>query len=296
MDMRQLDQFVTLARTLNYRKAAESLHMTQPPLSASIRRLEERWGALLFTRTRRGTELTPSGLAALEDAKRALFHAQQACRAAQAAATGEAGMLRLGFVGSATYGLMPRVIPLFRRRHPQVQLQLVESTTARITAMLEAGDLEAGLVRVPLAHACKARIVLIEHDEFVAALPLKSRLARRRKLALADLRDEPFVMYSASMVPGLHGAVLLACQRAGFVPRVQQEAVQVPTLVSLVESGLGVALVPSVATNQTNPRVVIKHLVDSDRAAIGLALALPPGGSSGVADRLRECLLELTRK
>jgi DNA-binding transcriptional LysR family regulator len=293
MDSRQLHHFLALAETLNYHRAAERLHIAQPPLSASIRRLEGKVGVPLFERNRRGTELTAAGAAALEHARRAVFHSEQFTLAARTAARGEAGSLRVGFVGSATYALMPRVLPLFRARFPGVQLQLEESTTARIVEMVEAGDVDVGLVRFPIARACKARIVPAERDVFVAALPVAHPLARRSRLALGDLAGEPFVMYSASVVPGLHAAALLACQEAGFIPEVQQEAVQVQTLISLVESGLGIALVPSVAARHATRQLVFKPLTGpGSRTAIGLALALPPGGATSAARRFQESVVE----
>lgn len=293
MDTRQLRHFITLAETLNFHRAAERLHMTQPPLSASIRRLEEQVGVALFTRNRRGTELTPAGSAALESARRAVFHGEQFALAAQAASRGEAGVLRVGFVGSATYALMPRVLPRFRQRYPGVQLQLGESTTARIVEMVESGDVDVGLVRFPIGQACKARILPAERDVFVAALPIGHPLARRRRLTLADLSEEAFVMYGATAVPGMHAAALLACQQAGFIPNVQQEAVQVQTLISLVESGMGVALVPSVTARQATRNVVLKSLVGSgSQTVIGIALALPPGGQTAAALRFHDSVLE----
>ncbi|MCU4121136.1 LysR family transcriptional regulator [Variovorax sp. N23] len=296
MDPRQLRHFVALAETLNFHRAAERLHMAQPPLSASIRRLEAQVGVPLFERNRRGTELTAAGSAALDHARRAVFHGEQFALAARAASRGEAGSLRVGFVGSATYSLMPRVMPLFRERFPGVQLQLAESTTARIVEMVEAGELDAGLVRFPIGRACQALIHPAERDVFVAALPVKHRLARRRRLALADLAGEPFVMYGPSAVPGLHSAALLACQEAGFIPSVQQEAVQVQTLVSLVESGFGVALVPSVAARHETRQLVFKPLSGAGALTpIGLALALPPGGATSAAQRFRECVLETSQ-
>lgn len=293
MDTRQLRHFITLSETLNFHRAAERLHMTQPPLSASIRRLEEQVGVALFTRNRRGTELTPAGSAALESARRAVFHGEQFALAAQAASRGEAGVLRVGFVGSATYALMPRVLPRFRQRYPGVQLQLGESTTARIVEMVESGDVDVGLVRFPIGQACKARILPAERDVFVAALPIGHPLARRRRLTLADLSEEAFVMYGATAVPGMHAAALLACQQAGFIPNVQQEAVQVQTLISLVESGMGVALVPSVTARQATRNVVLKSLVGSgSQTVIGIALALPPGGQTAAALRFHDSVLE----
>jgi len=196
-------------------------------------------------------------------------------------------------VGSATYALMPRVLPRFRARYPGVQLQLGESTTARIVEMVEAGDVDVGLVRFPIGRACHARIFPAERDVFVAAVAADHPLARRRRLTLADLADEPFVMYGAMEVPGLHAAALLACQQAGFIPNVQQEAVQVQTLISLVESGLGVALVPSVATRHVARNVVFKPLSGAGaQVAIGIALALPPGAQTSAAQRFLESVLE----
>lgn len=294
MDTRQLRHFVALAETLNYHRAAERLHMSQPPLSASIRKLEEQLGVRLFERTRRGTSLTTAGAAALEDARRALFHTEQFGRTALAAANGEAGTLRIGFVGSATYALMPQVMPLFRQRYPAVQLELIESTSSRICSMVDNGDIDAGLLRFPLTQTGRVQIAPIERDVFVVALPAEHALARRRRLTLADLAQEPFVLYSAQEVPGLHAMAMLACQQAGFVPRVQQEAVQVQTVVSLVESGLGVALVPSVAMRHATRNIVFKPLQGvGANTEIGIALAWRSDTETPAARRFRETLLSL---
>lgn len=291
MDSRQLRHFVAVAETLNYHRAAEQLHMSQPPLSASIRKLEEQLGVQLFERTRRGTALTAAGTAALEDARRALFHTEQFGRVATATARGEAGSLRIGFVGSATYALMPQVMPVFRARFPEVQLVLAESTTRRLLEDVQQGLLDAALLRFPLVRAHGAQLLPVERDRFVAALPVTHRLARRRRIALEELRDEPFVMFGAEAVPGLHAMALLACQKAGFVPRVQQEAVQVQTVVSLVESGLGVALVPSVAARHATRSLAFRPLQGPGaETEIGLALAWRAERETPAARRFRETL------
>lgn len=292
MDTRQLRHFVALAETLNYRRAAERLHIAQPPLSQSIRRLEQRLGVALFERDRRGTALTAAGAAALEDARRALFHAEQFGRVAQATASGEAGRLRVGFVGSATYALMPRLLPAFAQRYPGVELELAESTTRRILQQVERGELDIGLVRYPVAQAGGVALEPLQPDRFVAALRADSAWARKRRLGLAELADEPFVLFSPGEVPGLHAVALLACQRAGFLPRVHQQAVQVQTVVSLVESGLGVALVPSVAARHASAGVVFKPLHDLDEAAaIGIALAWRPAAATPATRRFHETAL-----
>jgi DNA-binding transcriptional LysR family regulator len=291
MDLRQMRQLVVLAETLNFRRAAERLHIAQPPLSISIRRLEENLEVRLFERGRRGVRLTEAGRAALHDARLALFHAEQARRAARAAAAGEVGTLRVGFVGSATYALLPRALPEFRRRFPRVQLELTESTTARILARVEEETFDVGIVRSPVVRATPLRIETIERDVFAAVLPARHPLARSHRLRLADLAAEPFVFYSATEVPGLHAVALLACQAAGFTPRVSQEAVQVQTVVSLVESGFGVALAPSVAKRHSPERVVFRQLADPERTlAVGLALVYNAEPESGLVKRFRETL------
>ena len=287
MDLRQLQQFVALAETGNFHRAAERLHMAQPPLSISIRKLEDSLGTPLFVRTSRGVRLTQAGEAALHDARRALFHAAQARAAAVAAAHGERGALRVGFVGSATYALLPRLIPAFRAAHPGIELILHESTSASILDRLERHQLDAGLVRFPILNAGGYALMPLETDEFVAAVPADSRFAQHDAIALKALAGEPFIMHPSADVPNLQAIAMLLCQQAGFVPRVTQEAVQVQTIISLVESGLGVALVPSVAARYVNRRVRFLRLSSPRPAArIGIALATPADSDDRQVQRL----------
>lgn len=153
MDLRQLRHFVTLAHTLNYRQAAEQLHMSQPPLSQSIRKLEDDLGVQLFERDRRGTVLSGAGRAALESAKLALYHARQVQAVSQATASGELGRLHIGFIGSATFSLIPKLVQAFRAAYPAIDLVLTESTTREICAQVASGDFDAGLLRYPVTQA-----------------------------------------------------------------------------------------------------------------------------------------------
>lgn len=274
MDLRQLQQFVVLAETGNFHRAAERLHLAQPPLSISIRKLEAELGTPLFIRTTRGVRLTQAGEAALKDARRALFHADQARAAAMSAAHGERGALRVGFVGSATYALLPKLIPAFRQENPGIELILHESTSASILDRIERGQLDAGLVRFPILSSGPFSLLPLESDTFVAAVGASSPYASRTSIALKALANEPFIMHPSADVPNLQAVAMLMCQQAGFVPRIAQEAVQVQTIVSLVESGLGVALVPGVAARYTNRHVRFLRLSSPRPAArIGIALA-----------------------
>lgn len=292
MELRQLRQFVTVAETLNFRRAAERLHMAQPPLSVAIRKLEDEVGTPLFERQPRGVALTAAGTAALQLAQHCLASAQALRNAALAAAGGESGLLRVGFVGSATYSLMPRLLPAFRARYPEVELVLRESTNLELLAMVEAEQLDIGLVRYPTGSASALRFEIVERDVFCAVLPAKHALAKRRRLTLAALAQEPFVDYASTQVPGLHAMVMLAFQQAGLSPRVAQEATQVQTVISLVQSGLGVALVPSVSARLA-ARAVVFRPVDGlpASAAIALAMASRVDGRNAAATRFRELAL-----
>jgi len=292
MNFRQINQFLAVAETQSFREAAEKLHIAQPPLSTGIRRLEVDLGVQLFDRGRRGVRLTEAGHAVLADAQKIVFHAQQMRVTVEALQQGIGGRLRVGFVGSATYRLLPRVLPLFRESYPKVELDLREGTTTQILNDLEAGALDLGLVRFPVAVTTPVRITPVEWDRLVVALPADHRLSRRRRLALSDLADESFILYSASHASNLRTQVLMVCQTAGFAPRVTQEAVQVQTVVSLVESGIGVALVPAASSTGVIRRVVFRDVEVDASLAVALGVAVLPGAEGRAARRFRQILEE----
>ncbi|MCD0501818.1 LysR family transcriptional regulator [Bordetella petrii] len=291
VDLRQMRQFVTIAELGSYRRAAEALHIAQPALSVSIQKLEHSVGVLLLERGAKGVSLTPAGAALMADARRALFHADQARQSARRVALGEQGRLRLGFVGSATYMLLPRCLPEFRRRYPDVELELREDSTVRLAEMLRANDLDAGLVRGPLAEDPSLSAWVVERDSLILALPAGHALAGR-PVALAEVRAEPFVMYAPGKVPGLHGVAQALCRKAGFSPRISQEAIQVQTLVSLVASGLGVALVPGVTRAYSTPHVAFADLADAEaRDVLALSLVSHRDTSCAPVLKLRDTML-----
>lgn len=293
MDLRQLRQFAAVAEELSFRRAAERLYMAQPPLSVAIRKLEEEIGVQLFERGSRGVRLTAAGQSAYEAALKCLRDADEVASAARAAAQGEAGRLRIGFIGSVTFGLMPRLIRTFSARYPNVKLELHESTNAEAVSAVESGTLDIGFVRVPTARPAAVKFQLIERDVFCIALPARHPLAAQKSLRLKDLADQPFVGYAPSRAGGLHAAVTQLLQRAGVSPSVAQEGVQVQTLIGLVESGLGLALVPKVSSAHASRRVAFRPIRDLPRdAVIGIALAYHGAEESMVARRFRDTVTE----
>ena len=290
LDLRRVRQFVVLAETLNFRRAAERLHMAQPPLSVSIQKLEAELGVRLFERGGAGgVSLTPSGKAALSEARRLLFYNEQMREAATAASAGTGGVLRIGFVGSTTHGVLQRIVRQFRAEYPAVELVLKEGTSVRIMERVAAGELDVGLVRTPLMEPTPAILAPLLSEDFVAALPLGNALTGKAALKMEDLAGAPFVFYARAGAGGLHAMAILACQQAGFLPHVTQEATQVQTVLSLVESGLGIALVPSIMQHTINPLIVYRPIANlSENTRIGLAVAVHEDHASPAAQRFQE--------
>lgn len=289
MELRQLRQFVAVADTLNFRAAAERLHMTQPPLSVSIRKLEEEIGARLFLRSTHSVELTPAGHAVLEHARAVLFHTGELARVAESTAAGFTGTLQVGFVGSAKDLLLPRLLPAFQHAYPGIALRFTEDTNTGLVDALERHTLDVGIVRVPLTRRSDIEYVTVERDRFVLALPTGHRFARQKRIALRDVAEEPFIDYTPHAIPGLHALCTMLFQEARVTPKVAQEAVQVETVLFLVGSGLGVALVPSSATLRGRAGVVFRELLTGGgQPVLGLAVAWNPRYESHSGRRFRE--------
>jgi DNA-binding transcriptional LysR family regulator len=289
MELRQLRQFVMVAEHLNFRRAAEALHMAQPPLSVAIRNLETELGAPLFARRGRGIELTEAGHAAYAAAKNCLFSAQEVFGAVSTVGTGEYGHIRLAFVGSATYSVLPTLLPAFRERFPGIQLTLSEATNLQALKQLEAREIDAALVRYPTTHISALVYEMLEEDRFVAAIPAGHSLAKRRSVPLSLISQCPFIDYSATQVPGLHALVSFAFQQAGLRPAVVQRATQVQTVISLVQSRMGVALVPSIVRRQAPKQVVFRDIEDMPNGpAMGVALAYSSENTPVAVKRLSE--------
>ena len=242
MDLRSLACFLALAETLNFRRAAEGLHITQPALSVRLKRLEDELGLQLLHRSRSEVALSPEGRRFLPKARRLLREAEALRAAARRIAQGETGELRIGYTPVSFFAAVPRIIRRFRAAHPQVRISLFELLSGQIETALERGDLDLGFLHPPLGSEALARLDL-KAEDFVVALPDGHPLARRRALRLADLAEEDFVLVRRDVGPGIHDRILGLCRKAGFTPRVVQEASTSIAVVGLVSAGLGIGLV-----------------------------------------------------
>ncbi|MGI9026132.1 MAG: LysR substrate-binding domain-containing protein [Burkholderiaceae bacterium] len=243
MELRHLRYFVAVAEECSFTRAAERLHISQPPLSQQIAALEDELGTALLTRTSRRVELTAAGAAFLEHAHAILERADQARSHARAIGSGGAGRLEIGLSGSLLLGPMPRIIAAYRRSHPGVEVILHEMTPAAQLSGLRDRKIDLSFTRTAASDELLAS-ELAWTDPVVVAMPRGHRLHKRRRLELADLKDERFVMLrldSSGFAKYLHAC----CLEAGFVPHVSQQVVESQAIPSLVAAGLGVALVPA---------------------------------------------------
>jgi len=247
MELRHLRYFIAVAEELHFTRAAERLHIGQPPLSHAIQVLESDVGAQLFERTKRSVRLTGAGALFLADARRILALAAQATDTARRAQRGEAGELRIGFTFSTRLTpLFATVINRYRQQFPAVSLTLHEMATVPQIDALGARTLDLGFIRPPeLAIPAAIALTVLREDPLMAVLPASSPLARKKAIAIVELEALPFVMYPQGAGTGIYPQIFRLCREAGFVPRIGQVAGEASTIIGLVAAGCGVSLLPA---------------------------------------------------
>jgi DNA-binding transcriptional LysR family regulator len=244
IDLRQIRQFVTLAEELHFGRAAERLHMTQPPLSMAIRALEDALGVQLFHRTRRSVALTPAGEIWLGHARRLLADAERLPSIAQRAARGELGQLRLAFVSIASYALLPDLVCRFRAAFPDVRVELREATSDVQFEALSKGEIDAGIIirpdedfRPSVSHRP------LPGEPLVAVVP-EGWGSARQTVSFEEIAEHPLIFFPRQVAPAYYDIVSDYYARHGRSFRIHQEAIQMQTIIGLVAAGLGVSLVP----------------------------------------------------
>lgn len=261
IDLRQLRFFVAVAEELHFGRAAQRLHMTQPPLSQAIAAFEEGLQAPLFLRSRRQVTLTPAGSALLPEARRLLEAAAGLPELVRRAAAGEAGRLALSFVTPADYSVLPHLLRDYSAAFPEVQLALKEATTDVQVDDLLHGRIDAGLVIAPLPEKAQSTLDYRKlFDEPLVLCAPAGVLTGPGPVELGALPDLPLIIFPRTSAPSLYDAILSCFHDAGIVPVIGQEAIQMQTIVSLVSAGMGMALVPQSVSNLRRPGVEYRAL------------------------------------
>lgn len=259
LEARQLRYFVAVAEELHFGRAANRLHMSQPPLSQQIRQLESQLGVQLFERTKRSVRLTHPGTVFLVQARAVLNGLDDAVESVRVAARGEAGFLRLGFTAASAYSVVPILIRRFKERYPQVEVALHERITVEQALDLHEARLDIGLLRLPIDQPGLATERLVK-EHLMVALPGDHRLAAKRIVGVGDLQAQPFIGFSREGARYFHDMIEGVLTTSGVAPLVVQRATHLHVVAALVGAGLGLAVVPDAAARVLVDRVVYRPL------------------------------------
>jgi DNA-binding transcriptional LysR family regulator len=261
MELRHLRYFVAVAQHLNYSEASRRLHVAQPAISQTILDLEAELGVRLFLRTKRSVQLTAGGSTFLREAEDILQRAGEAKRLALRSARGEVGSLGIGFFGTAAAPIMPALVQSYRRKFPDVDLQLYELNPDQQLAAFDDGRIHLGFSRpLPGERRGEFEEEVVYMDHLAIALPETHRLAKQKVVGLKSLAGEPFIQFHRRGAPGLFDEVIATCRRAGFSPRIVSEPNFMATVMTLVESGLGASLIPRCVRSLNRVHVAIRPI------------------------------------
>jgi DNA-binding transcriptional LysR family regulator len=266
MDLRQLRYFVAVAEEQHFGRAANRLHMAQPPLSRQIQALEKDLGFPLFVRSRRRVELTSAGAVLLQHSRRVFEAVDLAVHEARRAAAGESGRIAVGYLSSLAYSGLTELLRAFRARFPSVEVALRELPPAHQVDAVKGGHLDVGFVRGPVEDPALA-FELVRREPLVVALPEDHPLAKRARVRLSSLAREPFVTFPRVRGPAFFDQLMALCRSAGFTPRIVQQAPQLD-MMSLVAAGFGVAIVPASIRDVQRVGMVVRPIVGSPQVEL----------------------------
>lgn len=271
MEMRQLRYFTAVADELSFTRAAQRLHVSQPPLSRQISNLEGELGVQLLHRDKHRVALTEAGRMFLGHAKAILRDTDTAAGIARRAAQGEIGRLVLAFGGSAALSVMPEILKNFRIRYPEVTVELEQLPLTERLDALRSRRVDVGYVLLPFGDRTLSTELMVR-DPLVLAVPQDHALAEEPHVRLKQIQSCDFVAFPRTGGLGYHSHIVDICRGAGFVPRIVRETAPMESVIGLVASGLGIAMVPSMARRLRLANVVYVPIKDK-RAYIDFAFA-----------------------
>jgi len=263
MELRHLRYFTAVVECKGYREAARQLHIAQPSISEAVFDLEDELGLKLFSRAHRNARVTPEGEIFYEDTVRILQQVETAILTAKRAAEGKVGRLSIGFIGSATLSFLPDLIRRYKLEYPNVKLALHDLYPAELDKACDRGEIDIAITRTLSLERSKnrqSRVLL--RDPLVAVVPRSRKLKlKSKKIRLADLAKERFILFHRQGAPGVFDTIVGACRSQGFSPQVENEPNSMQTILSLVEADEGVAIVPASISNLRSNGVQFVRLV-----------------------------------
>jgi DNA-binding transcriptional LysR family regulator len=292
IELRHLRYFIAVAEELHFGRAAERLHIAQPPLSQQIRQLETELGFQLFHRTKRSVKLTEAGQVFFTESQRLFRQLDQAIEMGRQTSRGEVGQLIIGFVSSTAYNVLPDILRSFRATVPTVKLELHELTTDQQLQWLRENRLDVGLLRPPIEDNA-FQLSVIFQEPLVVALPETHPLAAEPEISPPDLALESFIIFPRTLAPGLYDQIISFCQQAGFSPTIVQEAIQMQTIISLVAAGIGVAIVPLSLQNLQRTGVIYKRF-NQETPQAAIALIYKPDDTAPAVQKFLEIVQQVT--
>jgi DNA-binding transcriptional LysR family regulator len=261
MELRHLRYFTAVVECNGYREASRRLHIAQPSISEAVSDLEDELGLKLFSRTHRNARVTAEGEIFYADAVRILQQAETAILTAKRAALGKIGKLAIGFIGSATLSFLPDLIRRYKLEYPNVKLSLHDLYPVELDKACDRGEIDIAITRTLSLERSKnrqSRVLL--RDPLVAVFP-RSRKLKSKKIRLADLANERFILFHRQGAPAVFDTIVGACRSQGFSPRVENEPNSMQTTLSLVEAEEGIAIVPASTSNLRSNGVQFVRLV-----------------------------------
>jgi DNA-binding transcriptional LysR family regulator len=273
MELRHLRYFVAVAEELNFTRAAKRLGINQPPLSLQIRQLEKEMGSPLFRRQARGVELTNAGKLMLEEARVILKQVEKAKTGVRRRGRGETGRINIGSSGGTYFHpLIPSIIRQYGINYPDIVMFPAASNTTLLVARLRAGQVDVAFIRPPISDSNGLALEPLVDEPTVMVLPSGHPLSREHSAPLSALAQETFVLFQRELNPGNYDSIIAACHRAGFSPKLGQDAPQIVATIPMVAAGLGVSIVPQ-STSRIHTDGVVYLAIDADapRALISLA-------------------------
>ncbi|WP_338452793.1 LysR family transcriptional regulator [Niallia oryzisoli] len=248
MELRQIEYFIVVAEELHFGRAAKRLQMTQPPLSQQILQLERELGVKLFERSKRHVGLTNAGKVFLQEVRQILPQLEQAKAAALRAQMGMLGRLVIGFVGSATFDILPIIVREFQEQFPNVDLVLREMATPMQIEAFHKKEIDIGFVRTPVVDPLIS-LMSVNQETCIAVVPKLHPLAKCTSISMGDLSTERFILVEREVWSSWYDDIITKCRDAGFSPIIRQDVKEIQTAVGLVAAGLGISIVPRSTLN-----------------------------------------------